>query len=64
MDLGLRGDRYIEIDELEVLKQRIGEFLKKKNPVKVDGAAPRLQPFSAAILAMLSQLTGSMTSPS
>ena len=37
MDLGLRGDRYIEIDELEPLKQRIGEFLLKKNPVKVDG---------------------------
>jgi hypothetical protein len=39
MDLGLRGDRYIEIDELEPLKQRIGEFLLKKNPVKVDGKA-------------------------
>jgi hypothetical protein len=37
MDLGLRGDRYIEIDELEPLKQRIGAFLLKKNPVKVDG---------------------------
>lgn len=37
MDLGLRGDRYIEIDELEPLKQRIGEFLLHKNPVKVDG---------------------------
>lgn len=37
MDLGLRGDHYIEIDELEPLKQRIGEFLLKKNPVKVDG---------------------------
>jgi hypothetical protein len=37
MDLGLRGDRYIEIDELEPLKLRIGEFLLKKNPVKADG---------------------------
>ena len=27
MDLGLRDDRYIEIDELEPLKQRIGAFL-------------------------------------
>ena len=37
MDLGLRGERYIEIDELEPLKQRIGEFLLQKNPVTVDG---------------------------
>ncbi len=36
MDLGLRGDRYIEIDELEPLKQRIGEFMLTKNPVTVD----------------------------
>jgi len=39
MDLGLRGDRYIELDELEPLKQRIGEFLLTKNPVTVDGKA-------------------------
>ena len=39
MDLGLRGDRYIEVDELESLKQRIGEILLTKNPVTVDGAA-------------------------
>jgi len=37
MDLGLRSERYIEIDELEPLKQRIGEFLLGKNPVTVDG---------------------------
>jgi hypothetical protein len=37
IDLGLRGDRTIEIDELEPLKQRIGEFLLQKNAVKVDG---------------------------
>jgi hypothetical protein len=37
MDLGLRGDRYIELDELEPLRQRIGDFLLHKNPVKVDG---------------------------
>ena len=42
MDLGLRGDRYIELDELEPLKQRIGEFLLTKNRVTVDGKA--LQP--------------------
>ena len=37
MDLGLRGDEYIEVDELEPLKQRIGDFLLTKNPVLVDG---------------------------
>jgi len=37
MDLGLRGDEYIEVDELEPLKKRIGEFLLAKNPVRVDG---------------------------
>jgi len=39
MDLGLRGDRYIELDELEPLKQRIGDFLLTRNPVTVDGKA-------------------------
>ena len=39
MELGLRDDRTIEVDELEPLKRRIGEFLLKKNPVKVDGKA-------------------------
>jgi len=39
MDLGLRGDEYIEVDELEPLKQRIGDFLLTKNPVLVDGQA-------------------------
>jgi len=39
MDLGLRGDEYIEIDELEPLKQRIGEFMLGRNPVLVDGEA-------------------------
>ena len=37
MDLGLRGNEYIELDELEELKQRIGEFLLHKNPVRIDG---------------------------
>ncbi len=39
MDLGLRGNEYIEVDELEPLKQRIGAFLLQKNPVRVDGKA-------------------------
>jgi len=37
MDLGLRNKDYIELDELEPLKQRIGEFLLTKNPVTIDG---------------------------
>jgi len=41
MDLGLRGDRYIEVDELEPLKQRIGKYLLQKNPVKVDGKSAK-----------------------
>lgn len=39
MDLELRGEEYIEIDELEPLKQRIGEFMLGRNPVLVDGEA-------------------------
>ncbi len=37
MDLGLRGRDYIEVDEWESLKKRIGEFLLTKNKVLVDG---------------------------
>jgi hypothetical protein len=39
MDLGLRGEQYIEVDVLEPLTQRIGEFLLRKKLVKVDGKA-------------------------
>lgn len=39
MDLGLRSDTYIEVDELEPLKQRIGKFLLTRNPVLIDGKA-------------------------
>jgi hypothetical protein len=41
MDLGLRGDKYIEIDELDGLRQRIGEFLLTKNPLTIDGQLAR-----------------------
>ena len=37
MDLGLRGDEYIEIDELDELRKRIGEFLLTRNKVLIDG---------------------------
>lgn len=39
IDLGLRGDEYIEPDELAPLRQRIGEFLLHKNAVRIDGKA-------------------------
>jgi hypothetical protein len=39
MDTGLRGDQYIEIDELDALKQRVGEFFLSRNPVRIDGQA-------------------------
>lgn len=39
MDLGLRDREFIELDELEPLKRRVGEFLKDKNPVRIDGVA-------------------------
>jgi hypothetical protein len=37
MDLGLRDEQYIEVDELDDLKERIGQFLLEKNPVLIDG---------------------------
>ena len=39
MNLDLRGKAFIEIDELEPLKQRIGTFMLGRNPVLVDGKA-------------------------
>lgn len=37
MDLGLRGNEFIEVDELDGLRQRVGAFLLQKNPVLIDG---------------------------
>ncbi len=42
LDLGLRGDQFIEPDENEPLKERIGEFFLKQEAVTIDGK--RLQP--------------------
>jgi hypothetical protein len=39
MDLGLRGERHIEADEREALRERIGAFFLARNPVRVDGEA-------------------------
>jgi hypothetical protein len=41
MEVGLRGDKYIEIDELDSLSQRIGEFFLTRNKVSIDGQAGR-----------------------
>jgi hypothetical protein len=41
MDLGLRGDEYIEINEFEPLKKRIGEFLLQHSKVRIDGQSLR-----------------------
>jgi hypothetical protein len=37
IDLGLRGKEFIEVDEFESLKKRIGEFLLKHSKVLIDG---------------------------
>ncbi|HUV13795.1 MAG TPA: hypothetical protein VMY18_09120 [Acidobacteriota bacterium] len=42
LDLGLRGDEFIEPDENESLKKRIGEFILQQEKVTIDGK--RLQP--------------------
>jgi hypothetical protein len=37
IDLGLRGTEFIEVDEIEPLKKRIGEFFVKHSDVRIDG---------------------------
>jgi len=37
IDLGLRGDEFIEADENELLKNRIGEFLMQQENLAIDG---------------------------
>ena len=37
IDLGLRGDEFIEADENEPLKKRVGEFFLKHDKVLIDG---------------------------
>jgi hypothetical protein len=44
MEVGLRGDEYIEIDELDSLRQRIGEFVLTRNRASIDGQAGRSIP--------------------
>jgi hypothetical protein len=37
IDLGLRGDEFIEVDEIEPLKKRIGEYFLQHSKVLIDG---------------------------
>ena len=37
IDLGLRGDEFIEADENETLKKRVGEFFLKRDKTLIDG---------------------------
>jgi hypothetical protein len=37
MDLGLQGDKFIEADENEPLKKRVGEFFLKRDKTLIDG---------------------------
>jgi len=39
VDLGLDGRRYIAPDDWPAIKQRVGDFLMSRNPVRIDGAA-------------------------
>ncbi len=41
MDLDLQGDEFIEIDEFESLKKRVGEFLLQHSNVLIDGKGLR-----------------------
>jgi len=42
IDLGLRGDEFIEADENDLLKKRVGEFFLKRDKTLIDGK--KLQP--------------------
>jgi hypothetical protein len=37
LDLGLQGDEFIEMDEFEPLKKRVGNFLLQHSKVQIDG---------------------------
>ena len=41
MDLGLRGKEFIEVDEFNPLRQRVGEFFLKHDKVLIDGKSLR-----------------------
>ena len=57
MDLGLRGSEFIEADENEALKQRVGEFLLARDEVTIDGE--RLEPILDRTAFVKYSMTGS-----
>jgi len=40
MDLGLRGNQYIEAEEVALLLERVGTLMLDSNPLRIDGKAP------------------------
>jgi hypothetical protein len=57
MDLGLRGDEYIEADENEPLKKRVGQFFLKRDKTLIDGK--QLQPILDRTAFVKYSMTGS-----
>jgi hypothetical protein len=57
MDLGLRGDEFIEADENEPLKKRVGEFFLQRDKVLIDGK--RLRPILDRTAFVKYSMTGS-----
>jgi len=57
LDLGLRGDEFIEADENEPLKKRVGEFFLNRDKVLIDGK--RLRPILDRTSFVKYSMTGS-----
>jgi hypothetical protein len=57
IDLGLRGDEFIEADENEPLKKRVGEFFLKRDKTLIDGK--QLQPILDRTAFVKYSMTGS-----
>lgn len=57
LDLGLRGDKFIEVDENEGLKKRVGEFFLERDKVLIDGK--RLRPILDRTSFVKYSMTGS-----
>ena len=57
MDLGLRGDEFVEADENEALKERVARFFAERDSVTVDGV--RREPVVDRTAFVKSSMTGS-----
>ncbi len=57
LDLGLRGDEFIEVDENEPLKKRVGEFFLKRDKTLIDGK--KLRPILDRTAFVKYSMTGS-----